>query len=85
MVSKKTKIIIGAAAAAAAIAAVIYGAKKLHEKGYDKEAVKRLKAFSAKMKKEAQALSKKKAPAKKAAPKKRTSRKTTRRVPKKKR
>jgi len=86
MVSKKTKAIIGAAAAAAAIAAVIYGAKKIHEKGYDKEAVKRLKKFSEKMKKEAQALSKKKAPAKKAAPKKRTARKTTkRRAPKKKR
>ena len=59
MVSKRTKAIIGAAAAAAAIAGLVYGAKKLHEKGYDKMAVKRLKEYSNKLKKEAIALEKK--------------------------
>jgi hypothetical protein len=58
MVSKKTKVIVGVAAAAAAIGAAIYAAKKMHEKGYDKKAVKFLKDGAAKMKKEALALEK---------------------------
>lgn len=53
MVSKKTKVIVGVAAAAAAIAGAIYAAKKMHEKGYDKKAVKMLHNWSAKIKKEA--------------------------------
>ncbi len=59
MVSKKTKTIIGIAAAAAAIAGAIYAAKKIHEKGYDKKAVKFLHDSAAKIKKEAVALEKK--------------------------
>lgn len=70
MVSKKAKIIIGAAAAAAAIAGIIYGAKKLHEKGYDKAAVKRLKQFGKKLEKEADFLEKKLSGKKKTAKKK---------------
>jgi hypothetical protein len=53
MVSRKTKMIVGVAAAAAAIAAAVAAAKKAHEKGYDKKAVKMLKSWSAKLKKEA--------------------------------
>jgi hypothetical protein len=59
MVSKRTKIIIGVAAAAAAIAAAVIAAKKMHEKGYDKKAVKFLHDSAAKLKKEAIALEKK--------------------------
>ncbi|MBN2053050.1 hypothetical protein JW756_06100 [Candidatus Woesearchaeota archaeon] len=59
MASKKTKVIVGVAAAAAAIAGAIYAAKKMHEKGYDKKAVKFLKDQAAKIKKEAVALEKK--------------------------
>jgi len=59
MVSKRTKVIIGIAAAAAAIAGAIYAAKKMHEKGYDKKAVKFLHDQAAKIKKEAVALEKK--------------------------
>jgi hypothetical protein len=58
MVSKKTKIIVGVAAAAAAIGAAIYAAKKMHEKGYDKKAVRFLHDSAAKIKKEAMALEK---------------------------
>ncbi|GEM_PF-2157227 len=87
MVSKRTKAIVGAAAAAAAIAGLIYGAKKLHEKGYDKKAVKALKDYSKKLKAEAIKLERKakkqlkttkKAPAKrKKTTRKRTTRKRT--------
>jgi len=59
MVSKRTKVIIGVAAAAAAIAGAVYAAKKMHEKGYDKKAVKMLHGWSAKLKKEAINLEKK--------------------------
>jgi hypothetical protein len=59
MVSKKTKVIVGVAAAAAAIATAVVVAKKLHQKGYDKKAVKMLKDYSAKLKKEAVTLEKK--------------------------
>jgi len=69
MVSKKTKVIVGAAAAAA-LAGIIYGAKKLHEKGYDKMAVKRLKDYSKKLRAEAARLEKKLSSTKKAAVKK---------------
>jgi len=70
MVSKRTKIVVGVAAAAAAIGAAIYAAKKLHEKGYDKKAVKFLKDSAAKIKKEALNLEKKASPKKKSAKKK---------------
>jgi hypothetical protein len=59
MVSKRTKVIVGVAAAAAAIAGAIYAAKKMHEKGYDKKAVKFLHDNAAKLKKEAITLEKK--------------------------
>ncbi|MFH0870757.1 MAG: hypothetical protein V1866_06915 [archaeon] len=59
MVSKKTSVIVGVAAAAAAIAGAIYAAKKMHEKGYDKKAVKMLQGWSARLKKEAVSLKKK--------------------------
>jgi hypothetical protein len=59
MVSKKTKVIVGVAAAAAAIAGAIYAAKKMHEKGYDKKAIKFLHDHAAKLKKEAIKLEKK--------------------------
>lgn len=59
MVSRRTKIIIGVAAAAAAIATAVIVAKKMHEKGYDKKAVKFLHDSAAKLKKEAIALEKK--------------------------
>ena len=59
MVSGKTKVIVGVAAAAAAIAGAIYAAKKMHEKGYDKKAIKFLHDNAAKMKKEALNLEKK--------------------------
>ena len=71
MVSKKTKVIVGVAAAAAAIAAAIYAAKKMHEKGYDKKAVKFLKDSADKIKKEALNLQKKTVPKKRKAKKKR--------------
>ena len=70
MVSKKTKTVIGIAAAAAAIAAAVVLAKKMHEKGYDKKAVKFLKDSANKIKKEAMNLQKKPVPKKKSAKKK---------------
>jgi hypothetical protein len=70
MVSKRTKVIVGVAAAAAAIGAAIYAAKKMHEKGYDKKAVKFLKDSAAKIKKEAFNLEKKASSKKKAKKKK---------------
>jgi len=70
MVNKRTKIVVGVAAAAAAIGAAIYAAKKMHEKGYDKKAVKFLKDSANKIKKEAMNLQKKPVPKKKSAKKK---------------
>lgn len=70
MVSKRTKIIVGAAAAAAALGALIYAAKKMHEKGYDKKAVKMLKGYAEKIKTEAHKLQNKPLPKKKTAKKK---------------
>jgi hypothetical protein len=70
MVSKRTKIIVGAAAAAAALGALIYAAKKMHEKGYDKKAVKTLKSYADRIKKEANKLQNKPVPKKKSARKK---------------
>jgi hypothetical protein len=70
MVSRRTKVVVGVAAAAAAIGAAIYAAKKMHEKGYDKKAVKFLKDSAAKIKKEAINLEKKASPKKKAKKKK---------------
>ena len=75
MASKKTKVIVGAAAAAAALAGIIYGAKKLHEKGYDKMAVKRLRDYSKKLRAEAARLEKKLSSTKKAAVKKKSVKK----------
>lgn len=57
--SKKTRIIIGAAAAAAAIGAAVLAAREIHKRGYDKKAVKMLHTWSAKLKKEAVVLEKK--------------------------
>jgi len=65
MVSKKTKVIVGMAAAAAALGALIYAAKKMHEKGYDKKAVKTLKSYADRIKQEAQKLQSKPVPKKK--------------------
>jgi hypothetical protein len=67
MVSKKTKVIVGMAAAAAALGALIYAAKKMHEKGYDKKAVKTLKSYADRIKTEAQKLQSKPVPKKKSA------------------
>jgi hypothetical protein len=74
MVSKRTKIIVGVAAAAAALGALIYAAKKMHEKGYDKKAIKTLKSYADRIKKEASKLQNKPIPkrkSKKSAKKKR--------------
>ncbi len=57
--AKKAKIIIGAAAAAAAIGAAIVAAREIKKRGYDKKAVKLLKQWSVKLKKEASSLEKK--------------------------
>jgi len=88
VVSRKTKILIGAAAAG--IAAAIVVAKKLHEKGYDKKAVSLLKTYADKIKKEAANLEKrarasaKKETAKAKPAKKKSAKKTAKKKPVKK-
>lgn len=85
MVSKKRKAIIGAATAAATIAGLVYGAKKLHEKGYDKMAIRRLKQYSEKLKKEAIALEKRASKTLQAKKRKKTPTKKKKKTPTKKR
>ena len=47
------------AAAAAGVAALIMAAKRMHEKGYDKKAVKMLRDYAARLRAEAARLEKK--------------------------
>ena len=59
MVSKRTRIIAGAATAAAALGLMIKVAKTMHKKGYDRKAIVLLKKAASKIKSEAVKMEKK--------------------------